>query len=54
MKQPVPISESVSILDRLHGTSAANNFSKDEESNTFMLKKPNFFDKRLPAFIEAQ
>jgi len=53
MKQPVPISESVSILDRLHGTSAENNFSKDEESNAFMPKKPNFLDKRLPALIDA-
>lgn len=42
------MSESVSILDRLQGTSAANNFSKDEESNAFLPKK-QLFDKQLPA-----
>lgn len=43
------VSESVSILDRLQGTSAANNFSKDEESNAFLPKKQAIFDKQLPA-----
>lgn len=46
------MSESVSILDRLQGTSAANNFNKEDESNAFMPKKPNFFDKKLPALKE--
>ena len=54
MKQPVPVSESVSILDRLQGTSAANNFDKEDESNAFMPKKASFFDKRLPALKDER
>lgn len=47
-----PVSESVSILDRLQGTSAANNFSKDDESNAFNPLKQSLFDKQMAALKE--
>lgn len=47
-----PISESVSILDRLQGTSAANNFSKDDESNAFNPLKQSLFDRQMAALKE--
>ena len=48
------ISESVSILDRLQGTSAANNFNKNDESNAFLpgINK-NLYEKHLPALKES-
>ena len=50
MKPDVPVSESVSILDRLQGTSAANNFNKDDD--VFKAKKHGFIEKQLPALKE--